>query len=125
MTSTHLRAPDDLSDASRRLFRRLVADRRALGGVAEVDALLLADALRLRERLAQVRAQLAVDGPTVAGSKGQTRPHPLIAAEQNLARDVRAAFDQLQLSPSKRPDVTEVDSAGRLVDPFAGEYDDE
>ena len=125
-TSRFLRPPSDLSEESRRLFRRLVADLRALGGVAEIDALLLGDALRLRDRLAQIRVQLEVDGPTVAGSKGQVRPHPLIAVEQNLAREIRAAFDQLQLSPRRRsPMVVEVDAAGRLVNLDAGEDDDE
>jgi P27 family predicted phage terminase small subunit len=109
------------------LFRRLTADLRAVQDGAEVDMILLGDMLRLRDRLEQVRVQLAADGPTAVGSKGQVRPHPLLQVEQNLARDVRTAMDQLGLTPAKRGRYTRVTAAGRLHDPYAelDEYDDE
>lgn len=125
MGSKHTDPPADLDDEARRLFRRLAGDLRVQGDGAESDLLLLADALRMRARLAQVRAQLADDGPTVTGSKGQPRPHPLLAVEAGLARDLRASFAQLRLSPDKRPGAVEVTAAGRLRDEYADLYDDE
>ena len=121
----HTDPPADLDADSRRLFRRLVSDLRAQGDGAESDLLLLAEALRMRARLAQVRAKLAEDGPVVAGSKGQPRAHPLVAVEAGLARDLRQAMDQLTLSPSKRTGAVNVTAAGRLVDEYADLYDDE
>jgi hypothetical protein len=61
-------------------------------------------------------AQLTADGPTVNGSKGQIRPHPLLSVEQNLSRNIRSAFGQLRLSPDKRPSWNvEISAAGRIV----------
>lgn len=118
-------APADLDDDAKRLFRRLAGDLRAQRDGAEADLLLLADVLRMRRRLAQIRATLDQDGPTVDGSKQQIRPHPLLSVEAGLLRDIRAGFDQLRLSPAKRPGMVTVTAAGRLANEWDDEYDDE
>ena len=105
--------PADLSEESRALWPGLAADVRATTGGAVVDYLVLADALRAQDRLAQVRATLAVEGVTIAGSKGQTRPHPLLIAERTLRRDVAEAFARLGLGAKDRWRYT-VTAAGRL-----------
>ncbi len=105
--------PPDLSVESQAVWPGLAADLEAATGGSEVDLALLADLLRARDRLAQVRAVLALDGPTVAGSKGQTRAHPLIVTESVLRREIAAGFDALLLSPRHRG-FLEVTAAGRL-----------
>ncbi len=106
--------PVDLSGASAMLWAGLVADLEAAKAGAEVDLILLADLLRARDRLAQVRDILTAEGLTTTGSKGQTRPHPLLDVEASLRREVAVGFDRLQLSPARRTWVLGVDSSGRL-----------
>ncbi len=107
--------PADLSGDSVREWAGLASDvSEAAGGIADVDMLLLADVLRARERLAQVREILAAEGLTTTGSKGQTRPHPLLDVEASLRREVAVGLDRLQLSPARRTWALQVDSSGRL-----------
>ncbi len=106
--------PADLSGDSAALWPGLVADLEAAGAGAEVDLILAADVLRARDRLAQVREILASEGLTTTGSKGQTRPHPLLDVEASLRREIAVGLDRLQLSPARRTWVLEVDSSGRL-----------
>jgi len=95
-------APADLSETSTALWVGLAADvRTALGG-AETDYLALADVLRAADRLAQIRAVLDAEGPTVAGSKNQMRPHPLLTAESVLRREVAQGMKALRLSAADR-----------------------
>jgi hypothetical protein len=82
------------------------------GGLADVDALLLEDVLRTRDRLAQVREKLAEDGPTVTGSRGQTRPHPLLDTERALQRDIAVGLQRLGLAKRDWRDEPQPD--GRL-----------
>ncbi len=91
----------------------LLADLEVTTGASVVDLELLADLLRARDRLAQVQAVLAVDGPTVAGSMGQLRPHPLLSTESTLRREVAQGWDRLRLSPAHHG-YLEVTAAGRL-----------
>lgn len=107
-------APSDLSEERAGLFRRLAGDLVALEEGAEVDFVLLAEACRRLDRLDAVRRVLAEDGVTVTGSKGQVRPHGLLAVEAGLSRDVLAAFDKLKLSPATRPTGVVVGRGGRL-----------
>ncbi len=106
--------PADLSEASAALWPGLVADLEAAKAGAEVDLILLADVLRARDRVTEVRAILHSEGLTTTGSKGQTRPHPLLDVEASLRREVAVGLDRLQLSPARRTWVLEVDSSGRL-----------
>jgi P27 family predicted phage terminase small subunit len=95
-------APADLSAQSRAAWLGLAADvEQTLGGAA-VDFDALADHLRAKDRLVQVRAVLAVEGLTVSGSKGQTRPHPLLVTESVLRREVAQGLTRLSLDASSR-----------------------
>lgn len=73
---------------------------RAATGGAEVDLLLLEHALRAMDRLEGVRMVLDREGLTVEGSKGQTRPHPLLVAEGVLRREVAASLERLGIGPT-------------------------
>lgn len=109
-------APAGLSEASAALWPGLAADVLAVAGGAEVDFLLLAELLHAMDRLAQVRAALAADGVTVAGSRGQARPHPLLATEVTLAGRVTAITEQLQLAPGlDRSNWYAVSADGRII----------
>ena len=105
--------PPDLSVESQAVWPGLVADLEATTGASVVDVELLADLLRARDRLAQVQAVLAADGPTVSGSMGQVRAHPLLVAESTLRREVAQGWDRLRLSPAHHG-YLEVTAAGRL-----------
>lgn len=108
--------PADLSDTSRARWPGLAADVSEVTGGAEIDFALLAGALRLEDRLAAVRCELNGAGPTVAGSRGQVRPHPLLTFETTLSRAVADAYARLRLTPDKRQEGIEVNRSGRLVD---------
>jgi len=71
---------------SRERFDRLAADFEAAHRtpLAEVDAEVLAQGLRARQRAAEVPELLDREGLTVAGSKGQPRQHPLLGEERGL-----------------------------------------
>jgi hypothetical protein len=68
-----------LSDSSRVLWDGFVADLVVLhGALADADRIVPEEVLRSRDRLEQLRAKISEDAPTVTGSRGQTRPHPLL-----------------------------------------------
>lgn len=94
--------PGDLSADSRALWPGLAADVVSAMGGAEVDFLRLADVLRARDRLAAVTVALERDGVTVAGSKGQLRPHPLLTTEASLRREVADGLAALKLGARDR-----------------------
>lgn len=108
-------APSDLSESSRALWAGLVADLDATGGGAEVDLLLLGDVLRARDRLCDVSQALSADGLIVLGSTGQRRPHPLLATEGALRREVAASLERLGLSTNKRFWGTGISADRRLL----------
>lgn len=58
---------------------------------------MLAELLRGRDRLAEVRSVLVTEGLTVAGSRGNPRPHPLLATESALRRERAQAWERLSL----------------------------
>lgn len=107
--------PADLRPPWADLFCRLALDVALGERPAEVDELMLADVVRTMARLEQLRVVLAEAGPTVAGSKGQVRPHPLLSIEAHLVREVGAGMDRLRLSPARRRSVDV--RAGRLRNP--------
>ncbi len=108
-------APPDLSPASSDAWAGLAADLHAIHGGHEVDFTILANVLRAADRLAGVAETIGRDGVTVAGSKGQLRPHPLLAIEQSLRREVADGLDRLQLSPAKRDRYWRLGRGGRLT----------
>lgn len=106
--------PADLSRASASLWPRYLADLRAASGeLAEVDVVVLADALRVMDRLAQVRAVLDDEGLTVVGSRRQTRPHPLLAVESGLRKELATYWQRLNFDPARHGLAT-VTQTGRL-----------
>ncbi len=113
-------APDDLSAESRALWPGLAADVGVTMGGAQVDFVQLADVLRAADRLSQLRVVLDTEGPTVAGSKNQTRPHPLLVSESVLRREVADGFRKLRIVGADRWRF-EVDRNGRLT---RDSYDD-
>jgi hypothetical protein len=48
------------------------------------------------ERLAEFAKVIGEQGLTVIGSRGQVRPHPLLAAERELHREQTRALDELE-----------------------------
>ena len=95
--------PPDLSTSARALWPGLASDVAELNAGAAVDYLLLAELLRTQDRLDEIRAVLRDEGLTIAGSKGQTRPHPLLVTEAVYVRAVADAYRRLRLSPKERP----------------------
>lgn len=106
--------PEGLSETSIGLWPGLAADVEAASGGAAIDWILLTETLRIRDRLAAVREVLTRDGPTVAGSMGQVRPHPLLAAEATLARAFVEGLTKLGLTSDVRSDELTVSRTGRL-----------
>ena len=90
-------APAGLSPESVALWPGLAADLATITGGAATDYRALADVLHVEDRLRQVRAALDAEGVTVSGSKGQTRPHPLLVSEATLVRAVRDGYASLRL----------------------------
>ncbi len=109
--------PADLSPESAARWPGLVQDVQATMGAAEVDLLVLHDVLLARDRLAEVRAVLAAEGLTVGGSKGQSRPHPLLVAESVLRREVAQGLRRLRLDSAERYRF-DVGPDGRLKDTY-------
>ena len=105
--------PPDLSAASAAAWPGLTSDLEVATGASAVDLALLADLLRACDRLAQLRELLERDGLTVTGSQGQVRPHPVLAVESALRREVAQGWDRLGLS-SRHRGFVEVLPSGRL-----------
>jgi hypothetical protein len=109
--------PDDLSVESQQRWPGLVADIVATWPQAcvpsEATLVLLANALRMLDRLDQVAAVLA-EGVTTEGSKGQVRAHPLLGVEAMLQREVTKAFTELGLAGYSVRNVG-VNEMGRVI----------
>jgi phage terminase small subunit len=106
-----LSPPDDLSPDAQRRWDELVADLREIHSVAEPaesDLIILAGLLRAQDELEVVAAAIWRDGTTVSGSRGQTRPHPLLSVERALREEIARGLERLWLTPRHR-------AAARLV----------
>jgi hypothetical protein len=113
--------PAGLSAESQVLWAGFAADLIGIhGALADVDGLLLEEVLRTRDRLDQVREKLAADGPTVTGSRGQTRPHPLLDMERALQRDMAVGLKRLGLAERVWQDQPQADGRIKRYDPYAG-----
>ena len=73
--SDHERVPEGLGVRGLRLWESTTADFE----LTESEQTLLVEAARLVDEIDVMAAALAEDGPTVTGSRGQVRPHPLLA----------------------------------------------
>ena len=80
---------------------------------SEATLVLLANALRVLDRLDQIGTVLA-EGVTTEGSKGQVRAHPLLGVEAMLQREVAKAFTDLGLAGYGVRNLG-VDATGRVV----------
>jgi hypothetical protein len=81
------RPPKDLNATGRAFWRSVLAAHEA--NPAELQ--LLHEACRTKDELDVMAERVASESPVVAGSKGQPRPHPLLAE----IRQHRRLLDQL------------------------------
>jgi len=72
---------------------------------------------RAAERLTQVDQRLAEDGLTVAGSRRQLRPHPLLAFEVRLRRELTRSLRQPEFAFGSRAQVERLNALTRRKDP--------
>jgi P27 family predicted phage terminase small subunit len=99
------KAPANLSKSAQAAWPELVEEFCFVHDVeapGASDLLLLEELLHARDRLSEVRADIQRDGLVVAGSKGQSRPHPLLATERALERQVEDGLERLWLTPRHR-----------------------
>ena len=88
------RPPAGLSAGSRSLWLRLVREYEIRDAAS---VLLLTQLCEAHDGLHAVRAQIKRDGLMVKGSKGQMRPHPLIASETQYRAALLACMRALRL----------------------------
>jgi hypothetical protein len=102
-TRPEIAPPPGLTTGSRRLWAELLTDLECVtdGRPAAASLVVLEDVLRARDRLAVIRKTLAKEGVTVAGSRGQTRPHPLLVIERQLVAEVARGLERLEMRPSR------------------------
>lgn len=94
MTRRNHAAPKHLSSEARDLWRRLTHDY-VIDDAASLALLRqLADAL---DGVRACQAKIRTDGLMVLGSAGQSRPHPLLAAEAEYRRAFLACVRALKL----------------------------
>jgi hypothetical protein len=87
--------------------------RRIPGGLSPLEQ---AEEARLRQglaRLLECADQLAEDDLVVPGSTGQLRPHPLVAVERDLRREVTEGLRQLIFRADSRATVERVNNLTR------------
>lgn len=87
--------PADLKPRGRgrRFWRAVVAEFDG----TNVELELLEEACRELDELDELRAAVARDGATVAGSKGQTRTHPALVELRQGRAELRRLLDALSL----------------------------
>jgi hypothetical protein len=90
---TRLRPPRDLGPAGRVLWRDVLAAYELNPG--ELEA--LRQACRVSDVLARLDAELAAAPVVVAGSTGQDRAHPLLAAAADQRRVLESLLRSLAL----------------------------
>jgi len=98
-TVTHIAAardaaPAHLGEHGRRLWRDIITDHGIDDAAGRAMLLRACEAL---DRLKQVQAQIAADGLTTKGYRGQVRPHPLLVTEGEQTRIILACFRTLNL----------------------------
>jgi P27 family predicted phage terminase small subunit len=88
--------PDHLTAEAKKLWQRLVHDFSIEDAAGH---LLLRNALEAHDRLTEIRAILAEDGPQVADRFGQRKSHPLLASERDCRQQILASLRLLRLEP--------------------------
>ena len=91
--STKPRPPAGISDEACESFEELLSAFRSPPSAVQLATL---ERITLaRDRLGRIRATLAREGETVKGSKGQPRPHPLLAVEAQLRAEISDGLGKL------------------------------
>ena len=90
-------APSDLPSVAVDLWDALAADLCVIrrGHPTVSDRELLINVVTAQHRLRQIGQQLEGDGPVTTGSTGQTVPHPLLAVEAQMRREVEDRLSTL------------------------------
>lgn len=105
--------PDDLAPPGRgrKFWRQTVAEYEL--AVHELE--LLAEACRTMDELDQLRAAVAADGPTVTGSRGQTRVHPAMLELRQGRAELRRLLDALAIPASQAVDGADEGNVASLA----------
>jgi phage terminase small subunit len=114
------RPPANLHPQAKLLWRRLIEEH----GVEDAGGLaLVAAAAESLDRAKRVREQIEKDGLTIRDRFGQTRAHPLLAAERDARAGLVSALKALNLaveplnSQPGRPSGSGNKTAGLLAPP--------
>ena len=98
----HPGPPRDLGDGGCAVWAAL-HDELADGVVFDGRELeLLHAACRLRDRLDELRAAVAEQGPTTTGSQGQTVAHPALSSIASLSAQFRLLLSAVSTDPDER-----------------------
>jgi hypothetical protein len=93
MTTSRPRKPTGLGSRGSRLWRDITSDY----SLRADELRLLEAAAKTLDELARLERALASEDVTVAGSKGQTRAHPLVASIDSHRRLLASLVKQLDL----------------------------
>lgn len=104
-------APDGLGEAGQALWREVRADWELR---PDEDRLLHA-ACRTLDEIERMQATLADASPVVTGSKGQVRPHPLIAEVRAHRLALRQLLASVDVEWPDDPGASEGSTAGRKL----------
>lgn len=98
--------------AGRRLVREVLAQLTEDGLEPDVRERHLLDlAAGLADRLAEVQDVLAVDGITTTTAAGGIKPHPMLAAERQLALGIQRLLDGVSLTAAPVKSAAKVRAA--------------
>ena len=98
------------------LLARLTAEfEAAYGEPSLADRIMIENVAGAQGELESIAAVIEADGTTVAGSRGQIRPHPLLGLERELRADVIGGLEKLGLDPRHRAAARRVAEANALT----------
>ena len=98
-TTPKVAPPPHLTEASQRLFCRIVLDYGLKGDDPALTLLRLA--LEAADRADEARQRIAQDGVLLADRFGQLRPHPSVAIERDSRLAAARLLRELGLSPDE------------------------
>lgn len=79
------------------------------------DLLRMEQVVTATDRLREIRDRIDRDGLVVAGSRKQARPHPLLASERALQRQIDEELERLWLTPRHRATAAQVRAANEMT----------
>jgi phage terminase small subunit len=101
MSRVDEKPPAGLSRRARAVWRDVLRDY----SLESRHLTVLESALRTLDRLDAARAIVDRDGMIVAGSKGQVRPHPMLAVERDCRISLARLWRELDLDGASAPDA--------------------